>query len=105
MPDPQPPAPNPTPQPVPNPSIVGYFNFNEMRRIAFAAIGINSLTGTLATILVALGENAHQWYSGPNAAAVVLVCGFLASITKTYTMARKYASQGVKPEFVENEKY
>lgn len=104
MPDPQPPAPNPTP-PEPQPSIVGYFNFREMQRIAFAAIGISSVTGTIATVLVALGENAHQWYSGPNAAAVVLVCGFLASIAKTYKMAQRYSSSGLKMEFVENEKY
>ena len=76
------------------PSIQGYFNWDELRRIVLATLGATTFTEIGLRLLQDLLANAEHIYVGPNSSVVLPILSILAGLLTARRLGRKYAMTG-----------
>ena len=77
------------------PSIQGYFNWDELRRIVLATIGATTFTEIGLRLLQELLTNADRIYIGPSDSVVVPILSILAGLLTARRFGKKYAQHGI----------
>lgn len=76
------------------PSIQGYFNWVELRRIVLATVGATTFTEIGLRLLQDLLSNADKIYIGPSGSVVLPILSILAGLLTARRMGKKYAQTG-----------
>lgn len=76
------------------PSVQGYINWDELTRVLLNGVGQTTLWGFATMVVVALGESAHMWYTGPAGPTVIFVLTSIAAYMRSKALAKKFIQEG-----------
>lgn len=76
------------------PSLQGYFNWVELRRIVLATLGATTFTEIALRLLQDLMTHAGTIYVGPKQGVIVPILSILAGLLTARSIGKKYAQAG-----------